>query len=165
MTNRGHHCEPKAKQSRGEPQQTKLSTAYRFPPLQNVPLNLNGYFRDCPTLFGSSSVRLFWSTYWPEGLRSHPRSCGQLSPPSSGSSTIRRRRAVSTTVPASVPFFGFCGDFPITANSILSRMQEVSLNSSIMRQMRAVAFVDKLIEQGQVTVGNQILVHGVEARM
>jgi NTE family protein len=54
-------------------------------------------------------------------------------------------------------------DFPITANSILSRMQEVSLNSSLMREMRAVAFVNKLIDQAQMTGGKKILVHVIEA--
>jgi NTE family protein len=54
-------------------------------------------------------------------------------------------------------------DFPVTASSILSRMQEVSLNSSLMREMRAIAFVNELISQGQMTGGKQILVHAVEA--
>ena len=54
-------------------------------------------------------------------------------------------------------------DFPVTANSILSRMQEVSVSSSLMREMRAVAFVNKLIDQGRMTGGKQILVHIIEA--
>jgi NTE family protein len=54
-------------------------------------------------------------------------------------------------------------DFPVTASSILSRMQEVSVNSSLMREMRAVAFVNKLIDQGKMTGGKQILVHIIEA--
>jgi NTE family protein len=54
-------------------------------------------------------------------------------------------------------------DFPITASAILSRMQEVSLNSSLMREMRAIAFVNKLIDQGRMTGGKQILVHVIEA--
>ena len=54
-------------------------------------------------------------------------------------------------------------DFPTTANSILSRMQEISLNSSLMREMRAVAFVNRLIDRGQMTGGKQILVHLIEA--
>ena len=54
-------------------------------------------------------------------------------------------------------------DCPASANSILSRMQEVSVNSSLMREMRAVAFVNKLIDQGRMTGGKQILVHTIEA--
>jgi NTE family protein len=53
--------------------------------------------------------------------------------------------------------------FPVTANSILSRMQEVSLNSSLMREMRAVAYVNKWIDQGKMTGGKQILVHAINA--
>jgi NTE family protein len=53
--------------------------------------------------------------------------------------------------------------FPVTANSILSRMQEVSLNSSLMREMRAVAYVNKWIDQGKMTGGKQILVHVINA--
>jgi NTE family protein len=54
-------------------------------------------------------------------------------------------------------------DFPVTANSILSRMQEVSVSSSLMREMRAVAFVNRLIDQGKMTGGKQILIHEIEA--
>ena len=54
-------------------------------------------------------------------------------------------------------------EFPVSASSILSRMQEISLNSSLMREMRAVAFVNKLIDQGQMTAGKKIFVHVVEA--
>jgi NTE family protein len=54
--------------------------------------------------------------------------------------------------------------FPVGANSILSRMQEVSVNSSLMREMRAVAFVNKLIDQGKMTGGKRILIHSIEAK-
>ena len=53
--------------------------------------------------------------------------------------------------------------FPMTARSILNRMQELSLNSSLMREMRAVAFVNKLIDAGKLSAGKQIYVHVVEA--
>jgi NTE family protein len=53
--------------------------------------------------------------------------------------------------------------FRVTANSILSRMLEVSVSSSLMREMRAVAFVNQLIHQGRMTGGKQILVHEIEA--
>ena len=54
-------------------------------------------------------------------------------------------------------------DFPVTANSILMRMQEVSLNSSLMRELRVVEFVNKLIGQGKTSYGKEIFVHVVEA--
>jgi NTE family protein len=54
-------------------------------------------------------------------------------------------------------------DIPTTAGMILRRMQEVSFNSSLMREMRAVAFVNKLVEEGKTTDGKQMLVHLIEA--
>src|ERR1700730_1498314 len=36
--------------------------AYRVPPLPNVPLNLNAYFRDCPTNFSSAACPLSFRT-------------------------------------------------------------------------------------------------------
>jgi NTE family protein len=53
-------------------------------------------------------------------------------------------------------------DFPATSNAILSRMQEVSVNSSVMREMRAIAAVNKWISQGKMTSGKEILVHIIE---
>ena len=37
---------------------------------------------------------------------------------------------------------------PITAPDILNRINEISFNSSLLRELRAIAFVDKLIEDG-----------------
>jgi len=54
-------------------------------------------------------------------------------------------------------------DVPTTASSILSRMQEISLNSSLVREMRAVAFVNKLIDQRRMIGGKKIVVHVIEA--
>jgi NTE family protein len=54
-------------------------------------------------------------------------------------------------------------DFPISANAILSRMQEVSVNSSLMREMRAIAAVNQWIDQGKMTSGKEILTHIIEA--
>ena len=54
-------------------------------------------------------------------------------------------------------------DVPRTAHAILSRVQEVSLNSSLLRELRAVGFVNKLIDQGDTRYGKQILVHVIEA--
>jgi NTE family protein len=40
---------------------------------------------------------------------------------------------------------------PKTASAILNRINEVSFNSSLMREMRAIAFVSSLIEQGKLS--------------
>lgn len=39
---------------------------------------------------------------------------------------------------------------PVTAAGILNRISEISFNSSLMREMRAIAFVTDLIEQGKL---------------
>ena len=41
-------------------------------------------------------------------------------------------------------------DVPKTATEILNRVNEISFNSSLMREMRAIAFVTRLIDDGQV---------------
>jgi NTE family protein len=44
-------------------------------------------------------------------------------------------------------------------------LDEISFNSSLMREMRAIAFVTKLIDDGKIT-GNsmkRMLIHGIEA--
>jgi NTE family protein len=56
-------------------------------------------------------------------------------------------------------------EVPRTAADILNRINEVSFNSSLMREMRAIAFVTKLIETGQVKEGSMqhMLIHEIEA--
>jgi NTE family protein len=39
---------------------------------------------------------------------------------------------------------------PITAREIMDRVNEISFNSSLMREMRAIAFVSRLLEQGKL---------------
>jgi len=51
---------------------------------------------------------------------------------------------------------------PVTSRAILSRMREVSFNSSLMREMRMVAFVTKLIDDGQLTDGRRIFMHSID---
>ena len=46
----------------------------------------------------------------------------------------------------------------------MNRINEISFNSSLMREMRAIAFVTKLIDDGKI--GNsmkRMLIHGIEA--
>jgi len=52
---------------------------------------------------------------------------------------------------------------PKTAPEILNRINEISFNSSLMREMRAVAFVTRLIEQGKVEASEmkQMLIHSI----
>ncbi len=51
---------------------------------------------------------------------------------------------------------------PTTTRAILTRMQEVTFNSSLMREMRVVAFVTKLIDDGKMAGGKRILIHSIE---
>jgi NTE family protein len=54
---------------------------------------------------------------------------------------------------------------PTTPAEILNRMNEVSFNSSLMREMRAIAFVTKLIQQRRIEPGGmkEILVHSIRS--
>jgi NTE family protein len=54
---------------------------------------------------------------------------------------------------------------PTTAAEIMHRINEISFNSSLMREMRAIAFVTKLIDDGNIC-GNsrkRMLIHGIDA--
>ena len=56
-------------------------------------------------------------------------------------------------------------DVPKTATEILNRVNEISFNSSLMREMRAIAFVTRLIDEGQVKPGTmkRMLIHSIAA--
>ena len=56
-------------------------------------------------------------------------------------------------------------DLPTTATAILNRINEISFNSSLMREMRAISFVTKLIDDGLV-IGNslrRLYMHSISA--
>jgi NTE family protein len=55
------------------------------------------------------------------------------------------------------------GGCPRTPAEILNRLNEVSFNSSLMREMRAIAFVTSLIEQGKLSDKEfkQMLIHSI----
>jgi NTE family protein len=53
-------------------------------------------------------------------------------------------------------------DIPTTPRAIFSRMQEISFNSSLMREMRAVAFVNKLIDDSKMSEGKKMRIHVIE---
>jgi NTE family protein len=54
-------------------------------------------------------------------------------------------------------------DVPTTAREIMDRMNEISFNSSLMREMRAVAFVTKLIDDGKLGPDDakRMLIHSI----
>jgi NTE family protein len=56
-------------------------------------------------------------------------------------------------------------DVPTTARDIMNRVNEISFNSSLMREMRAIAFVTKLIEDGKLAQGEvkRMLIHAIAA--
>lgn len=51
---------------------------------------------------------------------------------------------------------------PITSPAILGRMQEIAFNSSVMREMRVVAFVTQLIDDGKIVDGKRMLIHTID---
>ena len=58
-----------------------------------------------------------------------------------------------------------CEAIPTTAREILDRVNEISFNSSLMREMRAIAFVTKLIDSGRLDSREykRMLIHRIEA--
>lgn len=55
---------------------------------------------------------------------------------------------------------------PTSARDILNRINEISFNSSLMREMRAIAFVTRLIDEGALKEGRmkRMLIHAIEAQ-
>jgi NTE family protein len=56
-------------------------------------------------------------------------------------------------------------ELPRTANEILNRINEISFNSSLMREMRAISFVTRLIEENESMANSlkQMRIHSVDA--
>lgn len=56
-------------------------------------------------------------------------------------------------------------DIPQSARDIMNRINEISFNSSLMREMRAVAFVTKLLDDKKLndTEVKRMLVHAISA--
>jgi NTE family protein len=56
-------------------------------------------------------------------------------------------------------------EVPFTAAEIINRINEISFNSSLMREMRAIAFVTRLIDGGHLQATNlkRMLIHSIEA--
>jgi NTE family protein len=57
----------------------------------------------------------------------------------------------------------FRNEVPRTADDILNRVNEISFNSSLMREMRAVSFVTRLITQQRIVGGEMphVLIHSI----
>jgi NTE family protein len=56
-------------------------------------------------------------------------------------------------------------ELPRTAQDIINRINEISFNSSLFREMRAIAFVSRLVDEGKITDGSlkRMLIHAIEA--
>jgi NTE family protein len=54
---------------------------------------------------------------------------------------------------------------PTTAGEIMNRINEISFNSSLMREMRAISFVTNLIDEGKVQANGmkRMLIHAISA--
>jgi NTE family protein len=52
---------------------------------------------------------------------------------------------------------------PTTSPAIMNRMQEISFNTSLIREMRTIAFLNKLIDEGRMGGGKRMLLHSIEA--
>lgn len=56
-------------------------------------------------------------------------------------------------------------DVPRTAREIMNRINEISFNSSLLRELRAIDFVQRLIEEGRIKAGEMknIKIHSIRA--
>jgi NTE family protein len=56
-------------------------------------------------------------------------------------------------------------EVPTTARDIMNRINEISFNSSLMREMRAISFITQLIEDGKLkgTAMKRMLIHSIDA--
>jgi NTE family protein len=56
-------------------------------------------------------------------------------------------------------------EVPVTAGEILNRINEISFNSSLMREMRAISFVTRLIDDGEVEMDRlkRLHIHAISA--
>ena len=75
---------------------------------------------------------------------------------------LRQRRR--TTSSSSTSTRSNRPEIPKTAKDILNRINEISFNSSLMREMRAIAFVSHLIDDGQLDdqKHRRMLVHSIQ---
>ena len=54
-------------------------------------------------------------------------------------------------------------EVPFTSYDIMNRMQEIGFNAALIREMRAVAFINKRLGEGKMAGGKEMLSHVIEA--
>ncbi len=54
-------------------------------------------------------------------------------------------------------------EVPYTSHDIMNRMQEIGFNAALIREMRAVALINKRLDQGKLIEGKHMLIHVIEA--
>jgi len=52
---------------------------------------------------------------------------------------------------------------PTTSPAIMNRMQEISFNTTLIREMRTIAYLNRQIEDGKLGGGKRMLIHLIEA--
>jgi len=52
---------------------------------------------------------------------------------------------------------------PTTSPQIMNRMQEISFNTALIREMRTIAYLNRMVDDGQLGTGKRLLVHLIEA--
>jgi NTE family protein len=52
---------------------------------------------------------------------------------------------------------------PNMAPAIMNRMQEISFNTSLIREMRTIAYLNRLIDDGKIAGRKRMLIHLIEA--
>ena len=93
--------------------------------------------------FMFQAVEIDGEAYWDGGYMGNPAHLPADLP-------LRQPRtsSSSTSTRSSGP------DVPTTATEIMNRINEISFNSSLMREMRAIAFVTRLIDDGKLRDGD-----------
>jgi NTE family protein len=103
--------------------------------------------------FLSQAIEIDGEAYWDGGYMGNPAifpliyNCASLDVLVVHITPIRRR------------------EVPTTARDIMNRINEISFNSSLMREMRAIAFVSRLIEDGKLNDPEikPVRIHSIEA--
>jgi NTE family protein len=54
-------------------------------------------------------------------------------------------------------------ELPTSARAILDRMEEISFNAALMREMRVIAFMTEMIDEGKLSGGKRMFIHSIEA--
>jgi NTE family protein len=102
-----------------------------------------------PTVF--HAVEIDGEAYWDGGYMGNPA----LFP------LIYNCRSTDIVIVHINPLFR--GEVPRAAGDILNRINEISFNSSLMREMRAVSFVTNLVTQGRIVDAGlpHMLIHSI----